>query len=343
MKRGDWIDDIEDEVSSVAKTRLDSDAMDGEDPARIRATADLLLADLAHDWVKQKRRRRVGAWVFRVLLLLLLAAIALSLLAPFFSGLGGAAEKGDPYTAMISLTGPVFEGEEASAESLRNRLRDALEDDRAAGVILLIDSPGGSPVQAGLMYDDIVRLREEFPEKPVHAVVGNMAASAGYYIATAADNIYANQASLIGSIGVRLDSFGAVDALQRLGLERRLLTAGEHKGLLDPFLPIDVKATEHLQDVIDSVHQQFIDAVKAGRGDRLGDDPDLFTGLIWNGEQAVELGLIDELKDRYAVARDVIGAEELKTFKPAQSLLEKVSDELGAAISKRIQPVVGLQ
>lgn len=343
MKGGDWIDDIEEELSSVAQTRRDADVMDGEDPARIRATADLLLADLANDWVKQKRRRRIGTWIFRALVLLLLLAIGLSLLMPLISGIGGGKEKGEPYTAMISLSGAVFEGNEASAESLRNRLEDALEDDRAAGVILLIDSPGGSPVQAGLMYDDIVRLRAEYPDKPVHAVIGNMAASAGYYIAAAADNIYANQASLVGSIGVRLDSFGAVDALERLGLERRLLTAGEHKGLLDPFLPVDEKATEHLQSVLDSVHQQFIDAVKAGRGDRLSDSPDLFTGLIWNGEQAVELGLIDDLRDRYAVARDVIGAEELKTFQPAKSLLEKVTDELGAAIAKGVRPVVGLQ
>ena len=343
MDRGDWIDDIEEAVGSVAQTRRTSDSAEGEDPARVRATADLLLADLASDWVKQKRRRRYGTWVFRFLVLLLLLAIALSLLAPKLSGIGSNDEKDEPYTAMVSLTGPVFEGEEASSESLRDRLRDALEDERAAGVILLIDSPGGSPVQAGLMYDEIVRLRDEFPDKPVHAVIGHMDASAGYYIAAAADKIYANQASLIGSIGVRLDSFGAVDALERLGLERRLLTAGEHKGLLDPFLPIDVKATEHLQSVLDSVHQQFIDAVKAGRGERLSDDPDLFTGLIWNGEQAVELGLIDELKDRYTVARDVIGAEELKEFEPAKSLMERVSDELGAALAKGFQPVVGLQ
>ncbi len=342
MSSGDWIDDIEHEVSSVAQTRRDPDFVEGEDPARVRATADLLLADLANDWVKQKRRRRIGTWVFRILLLLLLLAIAAGLLMPLLSG-AGSGEKSEPYTALISLSGPVFEGEEASAESLRNRLQDALEDDSAAGVILLVDSPGGSPVQAGLMYDDIVRLRNEFPEKPVHAVIGNMAASAGYYIASAADNIYANQASLVGSIGVRLDSFGAVDALQRLGLERRLLTAGEHKGLLDPFLPIDETATAHLQSVLDSVHQQFIDAVKAGRGERLSDDPILFTGLIWNGEQAVELGLIDELKDRYAVARDVIGAEEIKTFQPPKSLMERLSDELGAAIAKGVQPVVGLQ
>jgi len=243
----------------------------------------------------------------------------------------------------VSLNGAVFEGNEASADSLRKRLTSALEDEQAAGVLLLIDSPGGSPVQAGIMYDDIIRLREEFPDKPVHAVVGNLAASAGYYIATAADQIYANQASLIGSIGVRLDSFGAVDAMQRLGLERRLITAGEHKGLLDPFLPVDEKAQAHLQEVLDSVHQQFIDAVKAGRGERLGDDPDLFTGLVWNGQQAVELGLIDGLKDARTVAREVIGAEEIKAYRPKQSFMDRLSDELGAAIADALRPRTGLQ
>lgn len=247
----------------------------------------------------------------------------------------------EPYTATVSLKGPVFEAGEASADSLRTRLRDALEDELSAGVLLLIDSPGGSPVQAGLMYDDIQRLREAHPDKPVHAVVGNMAASAGYYIASAADNIYANQASLIGSIGVRLDSFGAVDAIQRLGLERRLLTAGEHKGLLDPFLAVDETAQEHLQGVLDSVHQQFINAVKQGRGERLSNNPDLFTGLIWNGEQAVILGLVDGLKDHHAVARDVIGVEELRAFEPRQSLFEKISDQIGATVAERLQPQIG--
>lgn len=332
---GDWIDDIEEEVSGVAKTRRNNDDTLAEDPARVSATAELLLADMAADWLKQKRRRRLFTWLFRIGVLVLLLMIAVGLLAPLF---GGESISNEPYTATVSLTGPVIEGGEASASSLRTRLTEALEDERSAGVILLIDSPGGSPVQAGLMYDDIKRLRQEYPDKPVHAVVGNLAASAGYYIATAADNIYANQASLIGSIGVRLDSFGAEEAMQRLGLERRLITAGEHKGLLDPFLPIDEVAVEHLQGVLDSVHEQFITAVKEGRGDRLGDDPKLFSGLVWNGQQAVELGLIDDLLDKYAVARDVIGAEELTPYAPEQSLMERLSDQVGAAIAAGLRP-----
>lgn len=322
----------------MAKSRIGSESIELNDPARLSATADLLLADIATDWVRHKRRRRIGTWFFRLIVVGLLLSIAAALFMQFIASKPVIEE---PYTATVSLKGPVFENGEASASSLRTRLRDALEDEHSAGVLLLIDSPGGSPVQAGLMYDDILRLRKAHPDKPVHAVVGNLAASAGYYIAAAADNIYANQASLVGSIGVRLDSFGAVDAMQRLGLERRLLTAGEHKGLLDPFLPVDEIAQEHLQGVLDSVHQQFIAAVKQGRGDRLSNDPDLFTGLIWNGEQAVELGLVDDLKDSYTVAREVIGAEELKAFKPAQTILEKLSDQVGAVIAESLQPRTG--
>ncbi len=334
--KSDWIDDIEEEVNGMAKNRREVDVLSAEDPARVSATADLLLADMASEWVRDKRRRRIWTWVFRIAVLLLLAAIAAALLKPLFSSLE--AETNEPYTATVSLSGVVIEGAEASAESLRTRLRKALEDEQSAGVLLLIDSPGGSPVQAGMMYDDILSLREEFPDKPVHAVVGNLAASAGYYIAAAADNIYANQASLVGSIGVRLDSFGAVDAMQRLGLERRLITAGEHKGLLDPFSPVDETAQAHLQGVLDSVHQQFIDAVKNGRGERLSDDPDLFTGLVWNGEQALELGLIDGLKDQYTVAREIIGAEEIKAFQPEKTLLEQLSDAVGASIADGLRP-----
>lgn len=322
----------------MANVRYDAEDIKARDPEYLSATADLLLADIAGDWVRHKRRRRIGTWFFRFLVLGLLLAIAAGLVMQRF---GTEPVSKEPYTATVSLKGPVFEAGEASADSLRTRLRDALEDELSAGVLLLIDSPGGSPVQAGLMYDDIQRLREAHPDKPVHAVVGNMAASAGYYIASAADNIYANQASLIGSIGVRLDSFGAVDAIQRLGLERRLLTAGEHKGLLDPFLAVDETAQEHLQGVLDSVHQQFINAVKQGRGERLSNNPDLFTGLIWNGEQAVILGLVDGLKDHHAVARDVIGVEELRAFEPRQSLFEKISDQIGATVAERLQPQIG--
>lgn len=318
----------------MAKNQHTFNDFEVSDPGRLSATADLLLADIATDWLRVKRRRRIGTWLFRILVIALLLAIATALIMQATSKDPVPSE---PYTATVSLKGAVFDQGEFSADSLRIRLSDALEDEYSAGVLLLIDSPGGSPVQAGLMFDEIQQLRQAHPDKPVHAVIGNMAASAGYYIATAAENIYANKASLIGSIGVRLDSFGAEDAMQRLGFERRLITAGEHKGMLDPFLPIDETAQAHLQSVLDSVHQQFIDAVKLGRGDRLSSNPSLFTGLIWNGQQAVELGLIDDLKDRFTVAREIIGAEELKDFAPEQKLMERLSDQIGTAIAQALQ------
>lgn len=319
----------------MAKNTYNLSGISVRDSEQLSATADLLLADIASDWVRQKRRRRIGTWLFR----LLVVALLLAIVAALFSQLTGSKPVEDgPYTATVPLKGGIFEQGPASSESLRERLAAALEEEQSQGVLLLIDSPGGSPVEAGLMYDEIIRLREAHPNKPVHAVVGNMAASAGYYIASAAENIYANKASLVGSIGVRLDSFGAVDALGNLGLERRLLTSGEHKGMLDPFLPVDEVAQAHLQSVLDSVHLQFIDAVKEGRGDRLSTDPKLFSGLVWSGEQAMELGLIDGLMDRYKVAREIIGAEELKGFAPAQSVFEKLSDQLGAAIARGLSP-----
>lgn len=293
-------------------------------------SADVLFAEVATDWLRLKRRRRIGTWVFRALVLLLLLALAAGVYRQF---LEAPSTDGGPYTVVIPLTGPVFDGDQVSHESLRERLSSALADERTAGIILRIDSPGGSPVQAGLMYDEITRVRQEHPDVPVHALIGNVAASAGYYIASAADQIFANQASLVGSIGVRLDAFGAEDAMQRLGFERRLLTAGEHKGLFDPFLPLDELAGEHMQGVLDSVHQQFIDAVQAGRGDRLVDDPALFSGLVWSGAQAKDLGLVDDLMDQYTIAEDIIGAEEVRELEPPQTLFERVSDEVAGRVA----------
>lgn len=292
--------------------------------------AEVLLAEVATDWLKTKRRRRWGTWIFRALVLVVLLAIAAGISRQFFVV---SPTDGEPYTVVIPLSGPVFDGESVSHDSLRERLRLALEDERTAGIILSIDSPGGSPVQAGLMYDEIIRARQQRPDVPVYALIGNMAASAGYYIASAADQIFANQASLVGSIGVRLDGFGAEEAMQRLGFERRLLTAGQHKGLFDPFSPLDETARDHMQGVLDSVHQQFIAAVRAGRGDRLSGDPLLFSGLVWSGEQAQALGLVDDLMDQYTIARDVIGAEDIHELEPPQSLFERLSDEVAGRVA----------
>jgi protease-4 len=213
-------------------------------------------------------------------------------------------------------------------------LRNAFEDEQTEGVILRVNSPGGTPVQAGYIYDEIVRLREKYPETPLYAVVSDMAASGGYYVASAADEIYASESSIVGSIGVRMDSFGVVDAMEKLGIESRTLTAGENKALLDPFSPINEKAQKHLQAMIDEIHQQFIDAVEKGRGDRLKEFDDLYTGLIWTGKEALEYGLIDNIGSASYVAREVIGAEDIVEYSVEVDVLERLVDRLGASVAK---------
>jgi protease-4 len=213
-------------------------------------------------------------------------------------------------------------------------LRNAFEDKNTVGVILRINSPGGSPVQSGYINDEIKRLREKYPDIPFYAVISDIGASGAYYIAVAADKIYADKASIIGSIGVRMDSFGFVDAMRTIGVERRLLTAGEHKALLDPFSPEDPVAIEHIQEMLDQIHQQFVAVVKEGRGDRLKENPELFSGLIWTGEEAVQLGLVDELGSASYVAREVIKEDNLVDFTKKEDVWKRLSDRLGAGVAR---------
>jgi protease-4 len=222
-------------------------------------------------------------------------------------------------------------------------LQDAFEDEDTAGIILEINSPGGSPVQSAYIYDEIVRLREKHPDTPLHAVVTDIAASGGYFVAAAADNIYVNRSSLVGSIGVRLDSFGLVGLIDKMGIERRLLTAGEHKGLLDPFLPEDPTERQHLQTMLDNVHQHFIEAVKQGRGERLQDEPGLFSGLVWSGERAIEIGLVDDYGSREQVAREVIKQEDIVDFTPRELLLDRLAARVGTSAGRFIQQQVAGQ
>jgi protease-4 len=238
------------------------------------------------------------------------------------------------HTALVELQGIIADGETASADNIVTALKSAFEDEKTEGVILRINSPGGTPVQAGYIYDEIVRLREKYPEIPLYAVVSDMAASGGYYVAAAADEIYASNSSIVGSIGVRMDSFGVVDAMEKLGIESRTLTAGEHKALLDPFSPVDEKAQQHLQGMIDEIHQQFIDAVKKGRGDRLKEAGDIYNGLIWTGKEAVEFGLVDKIGSASFVAREVIGAENIVEYSVEEDVLERLADRLGAATAR---------
>ena len=243
----------------------------------------------------------------------------------------------EKHTALIELNGVIADNELASADNIVTALRDAFDNENSVGVILRINSPGGSPVQSGYIYDEILRLREKNPDTPLYAVVTDICASGGYYIASAADKIYADKASIVGSIGVRMDNFGFVDAIDKLGIERRTLTAGENKALLDPFLPEDEKAKSHMQTMLTEIHQQFINAVKQGRGDRLDSSVDgVFSGLIWTGEAAVNIGLVDELASASHVAREVIGEETIIDYTLQEDILERFAERLGSTVAQVI-------
>jgi protease-4 len=243
------------------------------------------------------------------------------------------ADKSLPHTAVVEIKGEIASGADASAEFVVAAMRAAFEDDGAKGIVLLINSPGGSPVQAGIIYDEIRRLRGKY-NKPVYAVVEESCASAAYYIASATDKIYVDKASIVGSIGVLMDGFGFTGLMDKLGVERRLMTAGENKGFLDPFSPQTDKQRAYAQVMLDQIHKQFIDSVKAGRGKRLKDTPELFTGLFWTGQQAVELGLADQMANLDFVAREVIKAEELVDYTRRENVAERLAKKFGAAMGE---------
>lgn len=254
-------------------------------------------------------------------------------------------EKSKGITAKVSVSGTIAEGERAGASVISRGLEAAFKDPRTKAVILDINSPGGSPVQAGRVYDEIKRERSLHPKIKVYAVIGDLGASGAYYIASAADEIYADKASLVGSIGVTAASFGYVDLMKKLGVERRAYTSGEHKAFLDQFQPENPAETAFWQGVLQQTHKQFIAAVVAGRGDRLKvkDNPDLFSGLVWSGQQAVGLGLVDKLGDANFVARDVVGAEKIVDFTPRGSALDRFANRVGASLAGEVAMTLGLQ
>jgi protease-4 len=251
--------------------------------------------------------------------------------------LGGADSE---HVGLIHVQGVISAEEMANANAIAGSLREAFENENCKAILLAINSPGGSPVQAGQIYDEIKRLRGIYPDKKVYAAIADLGASGGYYIAAAADEIYADKASLVGSIGVVGSSFGFVDTMDKLGVERRMFTAGDHKGFLDPFQPLKEDEKDFWEGVLNVTHNQFIGVVKAGRGDRLKDDPDLFSGLIWSGEQALEMGLIDGLGSAGYVARDVVGVEDIVDYSFQLNPLEKVVRQLGASMGKAISAQV---
>jgi protease IV len=289
--------------------------------------ANSFTEQFARDYLADRRSERRWRFVFRLAWLLALLAAAWVFLAGRHTG---SAPMG-PHTALIEVSGEIADGAPASADSLLPGLKSAFEDSAAQAVVLRINSPGGSPVQAGILYDEIRRLKA-LHKKKVYAVVTETCASGAYYIAVAADEIYADKASVVGSIGVLMDSFDATGLMEKLGVQRRLLTAGENKGIGDPFSPLTVEQQAYIQTMLDQIHQQFIAVVREGRGKRLKEAPDTFSGLFWNGEQALKIGLIDHLGSLEQVARDVVKAEEIIDYTPKENVVERLTKRFGASI-----------
>jgi protease-4 len=290
---------------------------------------------------EQKRTRRWGIF-FKILIFIYLFIL-------FWTWQGNHGETGivdSDHTALVELKGVIADDADANADDVVTALRDAFKSKGTRGVILRINSPGGSPVQAGYINDEIRRLRKEHPQIPLYAVVTDICASGGYYVAVAADKIYADKASIVGSIGVRmsgLTTFGFVDAMKKLGIERRMLAAGDDKAMLDPFSPLKEDEVNHVTKLLENIHQQFINVVKEGRGNRLkGDDHTLFNGLYWTGQQAVDLGLVDGLANSSYVAREIIGAEKIVDFTHHPSPLERLTDRLGVVMAKGFASVLGI-
>lgn len=238
-----------------------------------------------------------------------------------------------PHTAMVAIRGEIAPEGDASAENIMSAMRAAMEDNGSRALVLLINSPGGSPVQAGLISDEIHRLKK-LHGKPVYAVVEESCASAAYYIAAAADQIFVDKASIVGSIGVLMDGFGFTGLMDKLGVERRLMTAGENKGFLDPFSPQTAAQRKHAQAMLNQIHEQFIGVVKAGRGDRLKESPEMFSGLFWTGQQAVDMGLADALGSLDGVARDVVKSADVVDYTRRENVAERLAKRFGAAVGE---------
>jgi len=289
---------------------------------------------------EKKKARRWGIFFKSLTFTYLFALLGFYLFTQQFGDSGST--EGEVHTALIELVGPISADSEASADILVGSLRRAFKSEHSAAVIMRINSPGGSPVQSGYVYDEIKRLRAIYPDKKLYAVISDIGASGAYYIASAADYIYADKASLVGSIGVVSSGFGFVGLMEKLGVERRALSAGENKTFLDPFSPLKDQDRQFWQSVLETTHLQFIDQVKKGRGDRLVDSPELFSGLIWTGEQALKKGLIDGLGSSSYVARDIIGVENIRDYSPQLSPFEEVIEKFGVSFGGAIATKLGL-
>jgi protease-4 len=288
--------------------------------------------------IKEQRAARRWKIFFRFAFLAVLLLIAVGI---FHASSEKTVSMGR-HTALVSLEGEIAADRNANAKDIDHSLRRAFADADSAGVVLYINSPGGSPVQAGIINAEIGRLRKKYPAKPLYVVVGDMCASGGYYIAAAADKIYVDRASIVGSIGVLMDGFGFTGLMDKLGIQRRLHTSGANKGFFDPFSPETPAMDEHAQAMLDQIHQQFIDAVKKGRGTRLHETPDLFSGLFWTGEKSVELGLADGFGDTGYVAREVIKAPDIIDYTEKESISDRIARKFGAAVGEGAMHVLAL-
>ena len=299
-----------------------------------------LVHKLAFAALKEQRKARRWSIFFKLAILLYITV----LIFLFMSG-NTANKAGIPsgdHTAIVELVGVIDSDSDASADVIISGMREAMKSSSSKALIIRANSPGGSPVQADYMYKEIQRLRAEYPDKPIYSVITDVCASACYYIISATDKIFANEASMVGSIGVLIDSFGFVGTMEKFGIERRLYTAGKNKGTLDPFSPEQPEDVAHINKMLDEVHLQFINAVKAGRGDRLKITDETFSGLFWTGERAKNMGLIDDFASSGKVARELVGEEELVDYTPSQDVLDRFFDRLGMSISSsfftQIQP-----
>ena len=301
----------------------------------VPASQNQILERLAEDYMNDRKWRRF----FRFLVLGLIVLYLMTSL--MFAGSSSNINVSKPHTALVDLVGPIGVQGGIIADEANSSLRRAFEAKNSKGIVVRINSPGGSPVQSDEINSEITRLKGLFPNKPVHVVVSDVCASGGYYIAAAADKIFVNPSSIVGSIGVRMDSFGFVEAIKKFGIERRSMTAGENKSILDPFLPVQADQKAHAQEMLDIVHRQFIDKVKSGRGERLTENPDLFSGLFWSGEQAKSLGLVDEYGNLDFVAREVIGQDAVVDYTYRPDLFEQLARDFGVAVGTGIANVMG--
>ncbi len=290
-----------------------------------------VLEKLALSALQEQRRARRWGIFFKLLTFAYL--FFLFVLLADLAGDGSDGMPGGKHTALVDVNGVIAADSMANADNLIASLQDAFADSHTAGVILRINSPGGSPVQAGLVNDEIKRLRALHPDIPLHVVVEDMCASGGYYIAAAADNIYVNKASIVGSIGVLMDGFGFTGTMQKLGVERRLMTAGENKGFMDPFSPLNPKHEAFTKSLLENIHQQFIAVVREGRGARLHETPEMFSGLFWTGDKAIQMGLADAIGSVDSVARDVIKAETVIDYTAHENIADRLAKKLGAGVA----------